>query len=503
MYDWKKEFHSRILERGLDYYQSGKIRSLNTLAVSINGDGCIACSAEVEGSETYKVSIEAGGLRVRKMSCTCPYAEEDGEHCKHMAAVLYKLEEEGKLPFLAEREEDGETSEEDVLLSVLKARLLADELMDEDQFDRAIESWKEEFQVTVTDAESEPAEEDFEDDSFEDEPVKDKFEGVNLLDADNLDDAWWKDFIAKAEEESEPETVTEQERGADREAEEDPRSLEELLAELDSLVGLDMVKQDIHTLINFVKINQVRAERGLKTADISYHLVFSGNPGTGKTTVARLLAKLYQKIGVLSSGHLVEVDRSRLVAGFLGQTAIKTAEVIEEAMGGVLFIDEAYSLAQDEQDGYGKECISTILKAMEDHRDDLVVIVAGYDDLMHKFIDSNPGLKSRFNKYFNFPDYTGEEMEKIFLLQCKNNGYQVGPDAQAMLRECFDRMYAERDDNFGNGRDVRNIFENIINAQANRLVSDPDLTTEELLELTAEDVEKVVGRENNHARLEP
>lgn len=480
MYDWKKEFHTQILPRGLDYYQSGKIRSLNTLSVSINGDSGLICSSEVEGTETYQVSLELGKLYVWKMSCTCPHAVEKEQKCKHMAAVLYKLEEEGKLPFAIENTgEDEDAPKEEILLSVLKARLIADELVNEDQFDRAVKAWKEEFQVSISDEAA--------------ESVK-LSDMQKRLETDKQCKALRECWTSQA---SEAEAIWESAKVDD--FAEDDRTLEELLAELDSLVGLDMVKQDIHTLINFVKINQVRAERGLKTADISYHLVFSGNPGTGKTTVARLLAKLYQKIGVLSSGHLVEVDRSRLVAGFLGQTAIKTAEVIEEAMGGVLFIDEAYSLAQDEQDGYGKECIATILKAMEDHRDDLVVIVAGYDDLMHKFIDSNPGLKSRFNKYFNFPDYTGEEMEKIFLLQCKNNGYQIGADAQAMLRECFDRMYTERDDNFGNGRDVRNIFENIINAQANRLVSDPDLTTEELLELTAEDVEKVIGRENNHA----
>lgn len=475
MYDWKKEFHTQILPRGLDYYQSGKIRSLSTLSVSINGDSGLICSAEVEGTETYQVSLELGKLYVRKMSCTCPHAAEKEQKCKHMAAVLYQLEEEGKLPFAAENTgEDEDAPKDEILLSVLKARLLADELIDEDQFDRAVKSWKDEFQVTISDEAAESVTlSDMQKRLETDKPCK------------ALKECW-------TSQEGEEDAVWGSAKIDD--FEEDDRTLEELLAELDSLVGLDMVKQDIHTLINFVKINQLRAERGLKTADISYHLVFSGNPGTGKTTVARLLAKLYQKIGVLSSGHLVEVDRSRLVAGFLGQTAIKTAEVIEEAMGGVLFIDEAYSLASDEQDGYGKECIATILKAMEDHRDDLVVIVAGYDDLMHKFIDSNPGLKSRFNKYFNFPDYTGEEMEKIFLLQCKNNGYKIGPDAQAMLRAHFDRMYAQRDDNFGNGRDVRNLFENIINAQANRLVSDPDLTTEELLELTAEDVEKVVGR---------
>ncbi len=272
------------------------------------------------------------------------------------------------------------------------------------------------------------------------------------------------------------------------EAQEPEPTVEELLAEMDALVGLDAVKKDIRTMINFLRVCKLRQERGMKAPELSHHMVFSGNPGTGKTTIARMLSKLYKAIGVLKEGQLVEVDRSGLIAGYQGQTAIKTAEVIQSAIGGVLFIDEAYALVESDNDTYGKECIATILKAMEDHRDELIVIVAGYDDLMEKFIDSNPGLKSRFNKYIHFPDYTGEEMEQIFLLQCKSNGYELETEAQELLRAVFDDMYDTRDDNFGNGRTVRNTFEKIINCQATRLASDMDITDEELRVLTLDDV---------------
>ena len=265
---------------------------------------------------------------------------------------------------------------------------------------------------------------------------------------------------------------------------------EELMEELDNLVGLETVKEDIKTMINFLRICKLREERGLKSPELSYHMVFSGNPGTGKTTIARLLSKIYKSIGLLEKGQLVEVDRAGLIAGYQGQTAIKTAEVVQSALGGVLFIDEAYSLVQGENDSYGKECIATILKAMEDNRDQLVVIVAGYDELMHKFIESNPGLQSRFNKYIHFPDYTGEEMEKIFMIQCKSNGYAIEEAGRKLLREVFDRMYEVRDENFGNGRTVRNIFEKIINCQATRLADAKaeGLTDEELMKITLADV---------------
>ena len=270
-------------------------------------------------------------------------------------------------------------------------------------------------------------------------------------------------------------------------------TLESLLAELDGLVGLDGVKRDVHSLMNFIKVAKIREARGMCVPTISYHLVFTGNPGTGKTTIARLVGKLYYHMGILPQGQLVETDRSALVAGYLGQTAIKTQKVIQQAMGGVLFIDEAYSLAGETDDSYGKEAIETILKAMEDHRGELVVIVAGYTELMHKFIDSNPGLSSRFSKYFEFPDYNGDELIAIFERFCKKNGYSLAGDAKDVLKEHFDLLFACRDSHFGNARTARNIFEKSINAQANRLATLDNISDSDLEMITVKDIAEAIG----------
>lgn len=267
-------------------------------------------------------------------------------------------------------------------------------------------------------------------------------------------------------------------------------SLDELLAELDSLCGLAKVKEDVKGLINLVKVRGMRKEAGLPVPPMSLHLVFMGNPGTGKTTVARLLAKIYHAIGVLSKGQLVEVDRSGLVAGFVGQTALKTQEAVEKALGGVLFIDEAYSLAnQDNPNDFGREAIEVLLKGMEDHRDDLIVIVAGYTDLMGDFIHANPGLESRFNKYFYFEDYDGEQLAEIFRSMCAKNGYTLDEGTDKAAAEAFGVMYDRRDENFGNARDVRNVFEAAVARQANRVAAMESPKKEDLMAFTVADLD--------------
>ena len=268
--------------------------------------------------------------------------------------------------------------------------------------------------------------------------------------------------------------------------------MKDLLAELDGYIGLQTVKEEVHNLINMASVYQLRRQHDLPTTDMSLHLVFTGNPGTGKTMMARMMARIYRSLDILSRGQLVEVDRSGLVAGYVGQTAIKTQKVIEKAMGGVLFIDEAYALNGRSENDFGQEAIDTILKAMEDHRDDLVVIVAGYTDLMDRFIHSNPGLESRFNRFLLFDDYTTDEMVDIFRMQCKKGCYQLTEEARPLIRDYIAEESA--DDSFGNARGVRNLFEHVLVAQNNRLATMEKITREDLMTITADDVLRARGK---------
>lgn len=265
--------------------------------------------------------------------------------------------------------------------------------------------------------------------------------------------------------------------------------LDTLLEELNSLIGLEKVKEEVNNLINLVKVRKMREEQGLKQVPLSLHLVFSGNPGTGKTTVARILSKIYKELGVLSKGQLVETDRAGLVAGYVGQTAIQTTEVINKAKGGILFIDEAYSLTSyDDSSDFGKEAVDTILKAMEDMRDDFIVIVAGYPDLMKQFLKSNPGLESRFNTFIDFEDYKPTELFKIFELMCEKNNYILPESLYDYVETQFNTIYKNRDDSYANARTVRNFFENAVKQQANRVTKLVNTSREELQTFTLQDL---------------
>lgn len=282
--------------------------------------------------------------------------------------------------------------------------------------------------------------------------------------------------------------------------EEEELSLEQIMEEVDQLVGMENIKNDIEALMKFLKIEKLRQEKGLSTTPISLHTVFYGPPGTGKTTIARKIGKIFKALGVLSKGHVVEVDRSKLVGEYIGQTAPKTNKLIDSALNGILFIDEAYTLKPEGASGndFGQEAIDTLLKRMEDDRDKLIVIVAGYLDEMQQFIESNPGLKSRFNRYFYFRDYEPEELIEIFKLKCNNKNFQLTQDAENLLFEFFIDAYQNRDKSFGNGRLVRNILEKIIQAQSYRVAElDPDeLTDEALSTIDVEDIQAGLAGQN-------
>ncbi|MCM1159612.1 MAG: AAA family ATPase [Roseburia sp.] len=259
---------------------------------------------------------------------------------------------------------------------------------------------------------------------------------------------------------------------ADSETEkEKAEKLEELLENLNALTGLENVKHQVGSLVNLIRVQKMRESQGMKTTDVSKHMVFMGNPGTGKTTVARMLAEIYKYLGVIRNGQLIEVDRSGLVRGYVGQTAARVQEVVEEALGGILFIDEAYTLTVNKGEGdFGQEAVDTLLKAMEDYRKDLIVIVAGYTNLMDQFLDSNPGLRSRFSNFIHFDDYTAEEMMDILKKNLLEQEYKLSPDAEKKALWMLQERVAHKPDNFANARDVRNFMEHAISNQASRIV---------------------------------
>lgn len=266
-------------------------------------------------------------------------------------------------------------------------------------------------------------------------------------------------------------------------------TIEESLKQLDNLIGLQYVKSEVTSLVNFVNFQKEREKHGLKQNDISYHCVFTGAPGTGKTTVARILASIFRSLEVIDKGHLIETDRSGMIAEYVGQTAVKVDKIVNESLGGVLFIDEAYSLSTGSSEDFGKEAIATLLKRMEDNRDNLIVIVAGYTDKMKDFIEMNPGLKSRFNRFIQFDDYSPTELVSIFKKMCEASDYILKTEVEIILKQEFTKIYETRDDSFGNGRFVRNMFEKTIENLSNRISKSKQITKELLTTIEKEDLE--------------
>ena len=318
---------------------------------------------------------------------------------------------------------------------------------------------------------------------------------VALSDNEISDDerAWLENLKEKIVSKEIPQQPKEEEKDSERNAvpEHEPVFEEQQkspMRQLNELIGLRQVKSELQSLTRFIEVNQKRKKAGLRVAAISYHCVFAGNPGTGKTTVARILAGIYRQLGILKKGQLIETDRSGLVAEYVGQTAVKTNKMIDRAIGGVLFIDEAYTLAQGGENDYGREAIATLLKRMEDERDRLVVILAGYTNEIEQFINSNPGLRSRFNRYVHFDDYTEEELFQIFILQAQKYDYHLDDEAKGALRSLLRDKVENRQKDFGNARYVRNLFESVIENQAVRLSANKETDKESLAIITKADI---------------
>lgn len=269
---------------------------------------------------------------------------------------------------------------------------------------------------------------------------------------------------------------------------EDVRTLSELENELNEMIGLNKVKLQVNNLISYQKVQNLRKRQGLKKVKSTLHLAFLGNPGTGKTSVARIVGRIYKQIGLLSKGHFIEVSRTDLIAGYQGQTSLKVKKVIERSKGGVLFIDEAYSITENEHsDSYGRECLTELTKALEDYRDDLVVIVAGYNDPMNVFFKSNPGLKSRFNNFIQFDDYNADELEDILIKMCKKDNYIIKNETKHLIKKYLIEKTSSKDENFSNGRLVRNLYDNLIMNQAKRIIKMKKITRETLMEISNDD----------------
>lgn len=281
-------------------------------------------------------------------------------------------------------------------------------------------------------------------------------------------------------------------------APEDKRTLSELLRDLNTLIGLKNVKCKVNDLIAYQQVQQMRRKQALYSGKNTMHMAFMGNPGTGKTTVARIVGRIYKKLGLLSKGQFIEASRTDLIAGYQGQTALKVKKVIEKAKGGVLFIDEAYSITEnDHSDSYGRECLTELTKALEDYRDDLVVIVAGYTEPMNKFFESNPGLKSRFNTFLEFPDYSSEELGQIFISICRQNDYSISTQAFDKVQELFNQNVADKGENFSNGRLVRNVFDDLVMNHARRVALMNHPTREDLSMIKSVDVESYLKEFNS------